>query len=99
MQIKHETTDIILSVFGQEIVFFKYGCFFLPRGLFLKSTDTRFLLSKIERLTPNIDKDVVNNVHILKPEKPLNCRFYLDLRISDLKFGRFLFIRARVLFL
>ena len=46
----------MLSVWGQEIIFFSILVICVSRGMFLKGVDERFLLSEDERLTPDIDE-------------------------------------------
>ena len=45
-----------MSVWGQEIIYFSIIVIFVSKGMFLEGVDDRFLLSKDERLTPDIDK-------------------------------------------
>ena len=51
-------TDL-LSVWGQEIIYFSIIVIFVSRSFFLKGMGDRFLLSEDERLTPDIDKAMV----------------------------------------
>ena len=46
----------LLSVWGQVIIYVPIIVIFVSRGMFLKGMDDRFILSKDERLTPNIDE-------------------------------------------
>ena len=45
----------VLSVWGQEIYFFSIFFFYALFGMLLKGMGERFLLSKDEPLTPDID--------------------------------------------
>ena len=48
-------TSLILSVWGQLIIFFPIFIFYAYFGMLLKGMGESFILSKDEPLTPNID--------------------------------------------
>ena len=64
-------SNLLLSVWGQESIYVLIIAIFVLRGMFLKGMDDRFLLSKDQRLNPNIDKAMSVNVSILKKASKL----------------------------
>ena len=78
----------ILSVWGREIIYFSMIVICVPRDMFLKDADGRFLLSKGEHPTPYIDEVMV--LHVFG-KGPLQRPFYTNFQTSDLKISRFWF--------
>ena len=52
----------ILSVWGQVIIYVPIIVIFVSRSMFLKGMDDRFILSKDERSTPDIDEVMADYV-------------------------------------
>ena len=71
---KAETLHLRVST-RQEIIYLSIIVIFASKGMFLKGTDDRFLLSQDEQLTPDIDEVVVIYVFW---KRPLNRRFYVN---------------------
>ena len=49
-------SQVVLSVWGQVIIYVPIIIIFVSRGMFLKGVDDRIILSEDERLTPDIDE-------------------------------------------